>query len=109
MQPLYMQNELQQFIAHHPLALVYFYGASCATCFAIQGEVEKILQDFPQIAAAEISAEECPALAAAQQIFSVPVLLVFTEQKEALRLGRHLSLAELRQQLQRYYELMELA
>jgi len=39
----------------------------------------------------------------------VPVLLVFTEQKEALRLGRHLSLAELRQQLQRYYELMGLA
>ena len=108
MLPIYTQDELQQFIARHPLALVYFYGTTCATCFAIQGDVEKILQDFPQIAAAEISAEECPALAASQQIFSVPVLLVFTEQKEALRLGRHLNLAELRQQLQRYCELMGL-
>lgn len=108
MQPIDTQEALQQFISTHPLALVYFYGTTCATCFAIQGEIEKILQDFPQIAAAEISAEECPALAASWQIFSVPVLLVFTAQKEALRLGRHLNLAELRQQLQRYCEILTL-
>lgn len=108
MQAIYTQKELQAFLQQHPLALVYCYGTTCSACYAIQGEVEKLLLQMPQIAAAEISAEECPALCASLQVFSVPILLVYTEQKEALRLGRHLNLGQLRDQLQRYCQLLDL-
>ncbi len=106
MTPIYSEQALTALIEQTPLVLVYFTGGTCAACWAIQGELEKILADFPQVAAAEVSAETQKALCAAYGVFAVPTALLFTQGKEALRFGRHLDLGDFRRQLARYQSLL---
>ena len=106
MTPIHSAQALTALIEQTPLVLVYFTGGTCAACWAIQGELEKILVDFPQAAAVEISADEQKALCAAYSVFAVPTALLFTQGKEALRFGRHVDLGDFRRQLTRYERLL---
>ena len=107
MTPIYSEQALSTLIKDTPLVLVYFLGGTCAACWAIQGEVEKILADFPHVAAVEVTVEDQPALAAAYSVFAVPTAILFTAGKEALRLGRHVDLGGFRRQLARYSDLLQ--
>ncbi len=104
--PIYSEHALKALIVQTPLVFVYFTGGRCSACWAIQGELEKILADFPQVACAEISAETQKALCAAYGVFAVPTALLFTQGKEALRFGRHVDLGNFRRQLTRYASLL---
>ena len=107
MTPIYSEQALSTLIKDIPLVLVYFLGGTCAACWAIQGEVEKILADFPHVAAVEVTVEDQPALAAAYSVFAVPTAVLFTAGKEALRFGRHVDLGGFRRQLARYSDLLQ--
>ena len=106
MTPIYSEQALSALLKRAPMVLVYFLGGTCAACWAIQGEVEKILTAFPHVAAAEVTVEEQPKLAAAYSVFAVPTAILFTEGKEALRFGRHADLGEFRRQLARYSQFL---
>lgn len=106
MTPIYSEEALSALLERTPMVLVYFLGGTCAACWAIQGEVEKILADFPHVAAVEVTVEKQPALSAAYSVFAVPTAVLFTEGKEALRFGRHVDLGEFRRILARYSQFL---
>lgn len=108
MTPIDSEQALSTLIKDTDLVLVYFLGGTCAACWAIQGEVENILADFPHVAAVEVTVEKQPALAAAHGVFAVPTAVLFTAGKESLRFGRHVDLGEFRRQLARCSELLQL-
>ena len=103
---IHSQQALEALIHQTPLLLAYFTGDTCAACTAIQSQLENLLADFPHITAVQNDAPQQKALCAAHSVFTVPTTLIFTQGKEALRLGRHLDLTDLRRQLNRYSELL---
>ena len=69
-------------------------------------KVEEILKRFPKIKSGEINSENHPDICAKFDVFSVPVFLLYVNQKESLRIGRNVDLLALEGKMQRYYEMI---
>lgn len=85
---------------------VWFTGPDCRVCKDLKPKLADIFyRHFPLIDLAEVDCMGLPAVAAQHQVFSVPTLLLFFEGRETLRLVRNFSLQDLRNRLQRSYDL----
>ncbi|MBM6860077.1 thioredoxin, partial [Clostridium saudiense] len=60
----------------------------------------------PKIVCREVNGEKHIDLAAEYDIFSLPIMLLFIEGKEFLRLGRNVNLLELKMNIERYYNMI---
>jgi len=94
-------------LIRQPAAAVWFSGPDCRVCDDLRPKVAALLAtEFPNIARGQIECASQPSIAAHYQVFSVPLLLVLFDHRESLRLARNLSLGDLRQRLQRPYQLL---
>ena len=66
---------------------------------------DMLQQDFPKLDFAWIDMNTLPAVAASQQVFVEPTILLFVEGKEYLRKSRNIHLADLNNGLARIYDL----
>ncbi|MGL4761033.1 MAG: thioredoxin family protein [Sarcina sp.] len=103
---IYTKEEVKEFIAKSPISIVYFSGESCNVCPVIKGRVNSILENYKGISLIDIDASSNKELSASYDIFSIPVLLLFVDGKEALRFGRNIDFMEFEKSLNRYYELV---
>lgn len=62
-------------------------------------------EEFPRIALGMLDIGQQPRVKGAFQVFSIPTLLVYFENREMLRLSRGFSLTQLRAGLERPYRL----
>lgn len=101
------ETELSTLLHEHPAVLIHFSTPDCGVCQSLKPRISALVAEaFPQLLLAEVDCIAHPALAAQQRVFTVPVLLLFVEGRESLRLVRNFSLAELREQLARPYALL---
>lgn len=104
---LHTASAYRRFIDGSPAAAVYFWGADCGVCTVLEPKVEGLLRArFPKIPLAKVDTAEAAAVAAQHGVFTVPTLLVYFDGKEAVRLSRAFSPAQVQEQLQRPYELL---
>ena len=54
----------------------------------------------------EVNATEDKEIAAIYDIFSLPILLLFVNSKETLRIGRYFNMLEFKNSIDRYYNLI---
>ena len=106
MKKLTKDCEVQDLIKDNPMAVIYFTGNDCGACEAIKFKIDNILKRFPKIKSGEIQGEENPDIAAKYEVFSLPIFLLYIDGKETLRLGRHVNLLELEENIERYYNLL---
>lgn len=96
----------QRFITAHPVAAVYFSGPDCAVCRALAPKLtEALARHFPELMLAWVDCAASPALAAQNQVFSVPLLVVYFAGQEAVRQARGFSVTGLCRELERPYRL----
>lgn len=93
-------------IKNNPMTILYFTGLDCGACEAIKFKVDKIVQNYNKIFAMELSGEEHLDIAAHFNVFSLPLLILYTEGKEVLRYGRSIDLLEFEKTIDRYYNLL---
>lgn len=93
-------------IKENEISIIYFTGSACGACEAIKGKIEDIVGSFPKIVCREINGEEHIALAAAYNVFSLPIMILFINEKEFLRVGRNVNLLELKENIERYYNMI---
>ena len=107
-----MKNEinnldvLQQHIAEKPAALAYFYNDNCAPCLSLRPKIiELINKEFPKIELLFINSinRDIPAH---YGVYDNPTLLVFFDRKEYIRESKYVSVAQLHNSIERYYNLM---
>ena len=98
--------EIKKYIEESLISIVYFSGSVCGDCDAIRKKVLHIIKDYKEIKFIEINALENKEVAAAYNIFLMPVLLLFVDGKETLRIGRHFDLLEFKNAIDRYYNLI---
>ncbi|MBC5630748.1 thioredoxin family protein [Clostridium sp. NSJ-6] len=100
------RNDVANLIRDNKMSIIYFTGSACGACEAIKGKIENILNEYPKVVCREVNGEKYIDLAAEYGVFSLPIMLLFIEGKEFLRLGRNVNLLELKGDIERYYNMI---
>ncbi|WLR51847.1 thioredoxin family protein [Bacillus tianshenii] len=106
MQPLHTIEEVDAFIQDNSLALIYITRPQCSVCEAMYPKVNELLERYSAIQAAKVNAAELTEISGKLSIFTVPVILLFTDGKEAVRKARFIPMEELEHDISKVYNLM---
>jgi len=87
---------INHFIKNNQLTFLYISRPNCSVCHGLLPQVEKIMDNFPQIKLGHINADKVMEIAGQFSVFTVPALLLFVNGKEYIREARivHLNLLE---------------
>lgn len=97
-------EEVNTFVENNELAFLYFTTPTCSVCHGLQPQIEKILEQYPEIRAAHIDSTVVPEAAGQYSVFAAPVLLLFVDGKEYIREARIVHTEQLNAQFSRIYE-----
>lgn len=101
-------QEFDAFAAANKAVLFYFSTPDCNVCKVLKPKVEELLaEQFPLIKFVYLNTFDAKELAAQKNIFTVPTILFYFEEKEFLRKSRFVNLDELEVELSRYYRFLE--
>lgn len=90
-----------------PALTVYFYQEKCGVCTGLFPKVQEMVKgQFPKMELLVLEANQNRELAAQLRMMSVPGILVYFEGKEFFRANGLVGLGELRNKIDRYYNLM---
>lgn len=100
-------DEIDSFVHEQEAAAIYFAGEDCNVCTVLFPKLEALLQqEFPRIGLARVECGIHSEICAQHRVFSVPTLLLFFDGHESQRYVRNIGIGELRQALQRPYQLL---
>ena len=90
-----------------PALLAYFSTETCNVCKVLKPKVAELIQsEFPKIKLVYIKSDILPEVAAQNQVFAAPTILVFFDGKEYIRKSRNIGISELHKELDRPYSMM---
>lgn len=90
-----------------PALLGYFSTESCNVCKVLKPKVAELIQsEFPKIKLVYVKSDILPEIAAQNQVFAAPTILVFFEGREYIRKSRNIGIGELYQEIQRPYSMI---
>ena len=100
-------KDLQKLIDDNAAVLVYFSTNHCAPCISLRPKVLDLIQSkFPKMKMEFIDAESSPEITGNYSVFASPAILLFFDGKETRRFSKYISVAELEQSIERYYNLI---
>lgn len=97
---------IKDLIDENEMLLVYFGSNNCGVCSDLKPKVESILEKYPKIQSVQVDVEKSVKLSADYNVFTIPVIVLFIEGKEAIREARHIGLGDLDGKISRYYDLL---
>ncbi len=90
-----------------PALLAYFSTEVCNVCKVLKPKVAELIKsEFPNIKLAYIKSDKLPEVAAQNQVFAAPTILVFLDGREYIRKSRNIGIGELHQEIERPYSMM---
>ncbi len=100
-------DEFLKMKEEEPALLAYFSTQACNVCKVLKPKVAELIQnEFPKIKLAYIKSDFLPEVAAQNQIFAAPTILVFIDGREYIRKSRNIGIGELQQEIERPYSMM---
>ncbi|SKA74050.1 Thioredoxin [Clostridium sp. USBA 49] len=100
------KSDIEELINNNKIVLLYFGSNNCNVCTAMKPKVKEILEEFPKIKSVQIDVEKSLEISASYEIFTIPAILVFIEGKEIIREARYISIQNLREKIDRYYNMI---
>lgn len=92
---------------NEPALLAYFSTEACNVCKVLKPKVAELIHsEFPKIKLAYIKSDVLPEIAARNQVFAAPTLLVFLDGREYIRKSRNIGISELHHEIERPYSMM---
>jgi thiol-disulfide isomerase/thioredoxin len=99
-------NEFKSFVTGSPGAVVYFSNSDCGVCKVLKPKLHEMLtKNFPLIKFAYVDVSQAKELSAQQSVFTIPTILFYFDGKEFLRKSRNVNLFQLKEELNRIYNL----
>jgi thioredoxin-like negative regulator of GroEL len=84
--------------------LAYFSTESCNVCKVLKPKVADLIQtEFPKVKLIYIKSDILPEVAAQNQVFAAPTILIFFEGREYIRKSRNIGIGELQREIERPY------
>jgi thioredoxin-like negative regulator of GroEL len=100
-------DEFLKLKGEEPALLAYFSTENCNICKVLKPKVAELIQtEFPKIKLIYIKSDILPEVAAQNQVFAAPTILVFFEGKEYIRKSRNIGVGELQHEIERPYSMM---
>lgn len=100
-------NEQFTQLKQEPAVLFYFSTKTCSVCKVLKPKVEELIRStFPEIKLAYVKSDVLPEVAAQNQVFAAPTLLVFFDEREYIRLSRNFGIGELAVEINRPYKMI---
>lgn len=106
MRQLQTYEQIKHEMEHNPLLVLYFTGEACGACEVIKSKVETMLEKYSHVEAIEINGEKQLELASKFEVYTLPLMLLFVEGKESMRVGRHIDLRDFENKIIRYSSLL---
>lgn len=97
-------EQIDDLIASSDLVFLYISRPNCSVCHALLPQVQELLMKYPEIKLGHINADEVPEVAGKFSIFTIPVLLLFYQQKEYIREARIVHLELLDERINNIYK-----
>ncbi|MGE0018189.1 MAG: thioredoxin family protein [Draconibacterium sp.] len=90
-----------------PALLAYFSTETCNVCKVLKPKVAELIQaSFPKVKTVYIQTDKLPEVAAQNQVFAVPTLMVYFEGREYIRKSRNIGIGELEREIDRPYSMI---
>ena len=90
-----------------PALLAYFSTETCNVCKVLKPKVAELIQaSFPKVKMVYIQTDKLPEVAAQNQVYAVPTLLVYFEGREYIRKSRNIGIGELEREIDRPYSMI---
>ena len=90
-----------------PALLAYFSTEACNVCKVLKPKVAELIQtEYSKIKLIYIKSDKLPEVAAQNQVFAAPTILVFLEGREYIRKSRNIGIGELGREIERPYSMM---
>ncbi len=100
-------NGFNEKIVSGVTVLAYFLTPDCNVCKILKPKVaELICTEFPQVELIYVDLVSQPALAAQQNVFIAPTIIVYLEGKEFIRKSRNIGIQELKKEIKRLYSIL---
>lgn len=102
-------NSFEEFskLKEEPAVLVYFSTQACTVCHVLKPKVEELVMvKFPKLTLLSVQSDRLPEIAAQNQVFTAPTLLVFFDGREYIRKSRNFGIGELSEAITRPYEMI---
>jgi thiol-disulfide isomerase/thioredoxin len=99
-------DEIKSIASDNKMTLLYISSESCNVCKVILPRLEHMLEQYNVIKAVKADIEELPLLSGEYSVFTIPCILVFAEGKEILREARYINIENIKEHIDRYYNLI---
>ncbi|MEZ5105404.1 MAG: thioredoxin family protein [Draconibacterium sp.] len=87
--------------------LVYFSTDACNVCKVLKPKVvELVRSEFPKMKMVYVKSDKLPDVAAQNQVFAAPTILIFFGGREYIRKSRNIGISELQNEIARPYSMM---
>ncbi|MFB1081738.1 thioredoxin family protein [Jeotgalibacillus sp. JSM ZJ347] len=100
-------NEELDHMMKQPLSVLYISRDGCSVCHALLPKIQQVMEDYPEVEFGHILADEYEEVAGKLSIFTVPVVLIFSDGKELLRDARFIRVEEFRDSLDKMTDILE--
>lgn len=99
-------EEIKNIINDNEIVILYFSNKVCGACEVIRNKVQSMLEVYSKVKMIDIDGEEQTELAVMNSVFSFPLLILYVDGKEVIRVGRNVNLIELENTIKRYYDML---
>ncbi len=99
-------SDIFQKINQSKFLVAYFSYPECSVCKTLRPKVQDIVSDYDGPEFLYIDTHLYPKASGQNMVFAVPTIVLFREGKEEKRWSRHLSLQEIKDGLDRYFDLV---
>ncbi|GAA0729548.1 thioredoxin family protein [Clostridium malenominatum] len=99
-------EEIKNFIKENRLSFIYFSSNSCSVCHVLLPKIEELLKSYPKIQLGKVEIDNVTMAAGEFFVFTLPCVLMFADEKEIIREARFISVMELEEKVDKYYNLL---
>ncbi|BEP29576.1 thioredoxin family protein [Helicovermis profundi] len=99
-------NEIEDLIKNETIVLGYFTSKDCNMCKDLYPKIEKMIGKFKEIKSFRAETDTLPSLVSKYNFYVIPTVILFIEGKETIKKSRTISILELENQIERYYNMI---
>jgi thioredoxin-like negative regulator of GroEL len=92
-------EEIRELIDNNKMVFVFLYGQHCSVCHGVLPQIRPMIDSYNELMSIQADIEKLPMLSGEFTVFTVPVVLLFLEGKEVLRIARFIRTEELKERL----------
>nr|WP_314462985.1 thioredoxin family protein [uncultured Clostridium sp.] len=99
-------DSIDKFIIENKVTMLYFSSQNCSVCVVLLPKIKEILKKYSKIAFAKVEIDEVQLAVGKYSVFTAPTVIMFFEGKEIIRRSRLISVLELQEKIERFYNLI---